>query len=44
VADPGLNVSDDTEEEIDYNNDAADDTAKVHTHMFTIDMIARYPD
>ena len=42
-ADPGVNFSDDTSEEIDYNDDA-DDQTKVHTHMFTIDMVARYPD
>ena len=41
--DPGANFSDDTEEEIDYNNDA-DDQRKASTHMFTIDMVARYAD
>ena len=43
-ADPGLNYSSDTSEEnIDYNNDA-EEAKKVHTHVFTIDMVARYPD
>lgn len=41
--DPGANFSSDTEEEIDYNNDA-DDLSKVHTHIFTVDMVARYLD
>lgn len=44
VVDPGLNDSaDDTEEDIDYNNDA-EESAQVHTHMFTIDLVTRYPD
>ena len=46
VADAGLqSSSSDSEydEQIDYNNDAEEKVA-VHTHRFTIDLVARYPD
>lgn len=42
--DPGKYYSSEGEEDIDYQNDAEEPQAKVHTHRFTIDLVARYPD
>lgn len=44
IDDPGLGETSDSEELIDYNDDAEEPAAKVVTHRFTIDLIARYPD
>ena len=43
VEDAGIASSSDDEEEINYDDDAEQDV-KVHTHCFTVDLIARYPD
>ena len=42
--DPAKYYSSEEEEDIDYQNDAEEPQAKVHTHRFTIDLVARYPD
>ena len=42
--DPAKYYSSEGEEDIDYQNDADEPQLKVHTHRFTIDMVARYPD
>jgi hypothetical protein len=42
--DPAKYSSSEGEEEIDYQNDNEESQGKVHTHRFTIDLVARYPD
>ena len=42
--DPAKYFSSEGEEDIDYENDNEESQAKVHTHRFTIDLVARYPD
>ena len=44
IDDPGLGETSDSEEDIDYDDDAEEPAAKVVTHRFTIDLVARYPD
>jgi hypothetical protein len=43
--DPAIVYSSDGEdEEVDYQDDKEEEVRKVHTHKFTIDLVARYPD
>ena len=42
--DPAIGMSSDSEEQIDYNDDAEDPTGAVSTHKFTIDFVTRYAD
>jgi hypothetical protein len=42
--DPGIGLSSDSEENIDYNDDAEETGATVSTHRFTIDFVTRYAD
>jgi hypothetical protein len=42
--DPAEFFSSDEEEVIDINDDTEEPAQKVHTHKFTINFVARYPD
>ena len=42
--DPAMaSSSEEDSEEVDYNNDA-EETEKEHTHLFTVNLVLRYPD
>jgi hypothetical protein len=43
--DPGqISSSEEEDEQVDYQNDEEENSSKVHTHIFVVDMVARYPD
>jgi hypothetical protein len=44
VEDAGVASSSSEGEDINYDDDAEEPEAKVHTHSFTVDLVARYPD
>lgn len=44
VEDAGIASSSEEDEDINYDDDAEEPEAKVHTHVFTVDLVVRYPD
>lgn len=42
--DAGVVSSSEGEEDINYDDDAEEPTAKVHTHVFDVNLVTRYPD